>query len=411
MNVLHIVGGELTGGAARGAYWLHQALLALGVDSRVLTTSEETYGDGAVISVTASKKGKLLHLLRRQVDYAFQYLYPSRKRLIFSTGMIGYDFTRTDGYKQADIVHLHWICQGMVNVRHLGKISKPVVWTMRDMWPMTGGCHVAEALDCRKYKTGCGECPQLQSRHKHDLSHYVLKRKRKYIPAMVRMVGISRWLSGCARESELFKDFDVRTIHNNINTKDFFPVEKAEARKALGLPADRPIVLAGSINFIDFYKGFEDYLKAVRGLDPDVLLLFFGKLDPAVVESLEHDYVNLGFLHDIESLRLAYSAADVFVAPSHMDAFGKTLAESMACGTPVVCYDATGPKDIVDHRENGYRASAFDPEDLARGIKWVLYEADQKMLSERARNKAQTCFDSKVIARKYIALYESMLGD
>jgi len=410
MKILHVVAGEMTGGAARGAYWLHKGLLELGADSRVLTTSRETYGDNTVISLAADKKGEVLDLVRRQIDYSFQHLYRNRQRAIFSTGMTGFDFTRTDAYKQADIVHLHWIGWAMVNIRHLARIRKPLVWTMRDMWPMTGGCHLAEALNCDFYKTGCGKCPQLASRREYDLSRYVLKRKKKYLPGKTKIVGISRWLSECARQSELYKDFDVRTIHNNINTQDFFPVEKSAARQALGLPVDRPIVLAGSFDF-EFYKGFADYLQAAKRLHSDVLLLLFGKLDAAPLESLEHDCVRLGFLYDTVSLRLAYSAADVFVAPTHMDAFGKTLAEAMACGTPVVCFDATGPRDIVDHKENGYRARAFEPEDLACGIKWVLYEADKKLLSEGARQKAKSCFDSKTIARKYIELYKSILGD
>ena len=120
--------------------------------------------------------------------------------------------------------------------------------------------------------------------------------------------------------------------------------------------------------------------------------------------------MNFGFLHDCVSLRLLYSAADVFVAPSLMDAFGKTLAESMACGTPVVCFNATGPKDIVDHQINGYKAIPFESSDLAKGIIWVLNSPDYTTLSQNAREKVLRCFDSKVVAEEYIKLYKSVLG-
>jgi glycosyltransferase involved in cell wall biosynthesis len=49
----------------------------------------------------------------------------------------------------------------------------------------------------------------------------------------------------------------------------------------------------------------------------------------------------------------------------------------MSCGTPAVCFDATGPKDIVDHKINGYLAKPFDPSDLAAGIDWVLSDENR----------------------------------
>ena len=99
----------------------------------------------------------------------------------------------------------------------------------------------------------------------------------------------------------------------------------------------------------------------------------------------------------------------MFVAPSLMDAFGKTLAEAMACGTPVVCFDATGPKDIVDHKINGYLAKPFESEDLADGIEWVLNASNYDELCLNAREKVVREFDSEVVAKKYIKLYEEIL--
>lgn len=405
---MHVIGGDLSGGAARGAYWLHQGLLEHGIDSRVFTSSKETYGDKTVTSIGADKKGKLASIIRQQADAGLQRLYRHRQQVIFSTGLFGYDFTRTEVYRQADIVHLHWICGGMVNMRHLAKVKKPMVWTMRDMWTMTGGCHYA--MECERYTAGCGRCRQLGSSRERDLSRLVYWRKKRYLPRDLKLVGISHWLSDCARQSSLFQDFDVRTIHNNVSTQEFFPIEKTAAKQMLGVPADRPVVLVGAQNMESFYKGFGAFSQAAKVLDSDVMLLFFGKLDQSTTESLKHDFISLGFLHDTVSLRLAYSAADVFVAPSRMDAFGKTLAESMACGTPVVCFDATGPKDIVDHKVNGYKAIPFEAEDLAKGIEWVLTEADAEILSNNARQKVVSNFDSKVIASQYVSLYQSMLN-
>jgi len=412
MKVLHIIAGNLSGGAARGAYWLHRGLVDSGVDSKIWTNSKTTFGDEKVISVNKTKKDKLSNFIRVQLDANMQIFYKNRKKVIFSTGFFGVDFTKSKEYQECDIVHLHWINGGFVNIKNLSKIDKPLVWTIRDMWPMTGGCHVASALNCKNFVNGCGNCKQLNSNFKYDLSRFIYYRKKKYLPKYIKIVGISNWLSEEAKKSELFKNFDVRTIHNNVNADDFYPIDKKIAKEILGIETNKKIILTGAQNLKDFYKGFDKFLEAIKLLDKDkYLLAFFGNLDNKIIDNLGFEYKNFGFLYDIVSLRLLYNASDVFVAPSLMDAFGKTLAESMSCGTPVVCFDATGPKDIVEHKITGYKAKPFDSKDLANGIKWVLNldENGYNKLCENARKKVLNEFDSKVVAKRYIELYREMI--
>ncbi len=410
MRVLHIVAGDLTGGAARGAYWLHTGLKKQGVESTIFTNSVTTLNDDNVITTSRTKLDKLVKVLREQIDTSIAYLYRKRNKIIFSSGMVGVNFTKTAAYRDADIIHLHWINGGFVNMKHLAKIDKPIVWTMRDMWPMTGGCHVAQSIGCEQFKTGCGSCKQLNSQGKNDLSRIVLKRKKKYLPKHLEVVGISQWLSGEAKKSDLFQKFNVSTISNNIDTDAFFPVDKKIAKEILGISTDKKIILTGSTSLADPWKGFGKYLEAVKKLDPDkYLLCFFGNIDKKIVEPLGFEYKAFGFLHDNVSLRLVYSCADVFIAPSLMDAFGKTLAESMACGTPVVCFDATGPKDIVTHQKDGYKASPFDSDDLAAGTEWVVDAENYSELCLHAREKVEEQFSNVVVAKQYIDMYETMI--
>ncbi|MBT5492198.1 glycosyltransferase, partial [bacterium] len=404
MKILHIVAGDLNGGAARGAYWLHSGLKELNIDSKIFTNSKITLGDNSVVTINNSKKRKAINIIRGQLDNLFPLFYRKRKKIIFSSSFFGVDFTKTNEYKEADIVHLHWINGSFVNIKHLGKIEKSIVWTMRDMWPMTGGCHYA--MECDKYKTGCGNCEQLNSHSSYDLSKFILNRKKKYLPKDMKIVGISHWLSDEAKKSELFKDYDVRTISNNIDSKEFFPVDKDIARKILGIKSSKKIILVGSTNLKDFYKGFDKYLEAIKQLDKEkYFLCFFGNVDKNVVSDLGFEYKSFGYLNDNISLRLVYSCANVFVAPSLMDAFGKTIAESMGCGTPVVCFDATGPKDIVTHKVDGYKAESFKSDDLSSGIEWILNNKNYEELCQKARNKVVGEFDSVVVAKKYIDLY------
>lgn len=407
MKVLHIVGGDLNRGAARGAYWLHLGLKEMGVASTIFTNSKTGVEDPDVIYTVHNNLSKAVNSLRKQIDRLPILFYRKRLNDVLSTGISGYNFTKTKAYREADIIHLHWIGAAFVNIKHLRKIKKPIIWTLRDMWPFTGGCHYA--MECRNYESGCGYCKQLNSSRKYDLSRFVLYRKKKHIPPHCKIIGISSWLSEIAKTSELLKNFDIRTISNNVNTNEFFPIPKVEARKVLGINTKKKIILTGSFNLKSRYKGFQDFLKALKHLDQsEYYLCLFGKLDNTILQDIPFEYKNFGFLNDQISLRLLYSCADVFAAPSKREAFGKTIAEAMACGTPTVCFDATGPRDIVTHKIDGYKAEPFNSLDLARGMEWVARQTNYQKLCEKARDKVINNFDARIIARQYLNLYHEI---
>ncbi len=408
MKILHIVAGNLNGGAAKGAYWLHSGLCEVGVQSKILVNAKSPK-DERIISVASTFKNKIFLKLYALLDSLIPQLY-KKKKALFSTGLFGFDFTKTAAYQEADIINLHWINGGFINIKHLSKIKKPLVWTIRDMWPFTGGCHLS--LGCERYKTSCGSCVQLNSKYRLDLSKWVLHRKRRYLPKQTKIVAISQWVAEQARESTLLKHFDIRTISNCIDMDVFFPVNKIVARKALAIQTKKKIILLGSINLEESYKGFEKYIQAIQYLDKHLYYLcFFGNISNInILERLGFEYHSFGFLQDFVSLRLLYSAADVFVAPSTMEPFGKTVIEAMACATPAVCFNATGTKDIITHQVDGYKAKPFVSEDIAKGIRWVLNNDYHNNLRSAARRKVVNLFDNKIIAAQYVDLYEQLLN-
>jgi glycosyltransferase involved in cell wall biosynthesis len=409
LSVLHVIAGDLRGGAARGAFWLHEGLISNRVSSHVFTNSKVDGRALDITSVNTGRTGRLRCVASSQADSVLKAPYRKRRNVTFSTGATGFDFTKTEIYERADIVHLHWINSGLVNVRHLASVSKPIVWTLRDMWPFTGGCHYA--FDCAGYEAACGNCPQLGSSIKYDLSRVIWKRKRRYFPNNIAVVGLSKWLSSEAKKSSLFKDNDVLTIPNCIDTEEFSPVDKLSARDALGIHTTKCVVLVGANNLEEFYKGFDKFRESLEFLEKSkYLLCFFGRFSGEGIADCGFEWRSLGYLSDTISLRLVYSCADVFVAPSIMEAFGKTIVESMSCGTPVVCFDATGPKDIVRHKIDGFKANPFEPAGLAEGIKWVNSYADAKELSLTVRTRATNEFDNRLVAKRYIQLYKKLLA-
>lgn len=410
LRIVHLVAGSLDGGASRGALWLHRALVGLGVDSTLLTDGPGLEGDPTVRPLLRSPIARLAHRVARRLDAAPVLMYPQRAGLIFSTGTQGLDWTRHEAVRRADVVHLHWV-NGLVTIESLSRVDKPLVWTLRDLWPLTGGCHVA--TDCLSYQQGCGACPQLGSRRTDDLSSRILRRKQQHYPARLVPVAMSAWLGEAAAASSVFRGRRVEVIANAIDTARFAPMPAAEARQRLGLAPQRRVVMFAAQYLADAHKGFDLFRSALASLAPEGLqLLVVGRAAPGDLQGWAMPIQALGFVTDDERLRLAYAAADVFVAPSRMESFGKSLAEAQACGTPVVCFDATGPRDIVDHRVTGWRARPFEAEDLAEGIRWVLSLPPDELerMRQRCRERATALFDSGVVARRYVSLYERTLG-
>ena len=408
MRVLHILGCDLNSGAGRGTYSLHSALNSLGINSKIYTNSIKTINDNQVCYTVITKRAMILRMIRKRLDKFITFFYHNKEDRIFSSGIFGIDLTKTLEYKKADIIHMHWINGGFINIKHLSKINKPIIWTMRDMWPMTGGCHYS--ISCDKYMHKCGKCPQLKRNCDSDLSRLVINRKNQYFPEGIKLVGISEWLSNIARKSYLFNNYDVRTISNNIDTQDFFKIQKKTAQNNLGIQTYKKIILCGAINLNNSFKGFEKFIEALKELDSrKYFLCFFGKQDESVLARLGFEYKNIGYLDNNTALRMAYNSADVFVAPSLIEAFGKTIAESMACGTPVVCFDTSGPKDIISHQIDGYLAEPFKSTDLARGVVWLLNTENYEKICSNARKKIISKFDSRIIAEKYIKLYKEVL--
>lgn len=408
IKVVHLVAGDLSGGAARGAYWLHKGLLKHGVHSCIITNHPETLGDPTVVSLSSSKLRKILSAIIRRLDSILLLIFPKREKRIFSTGFFGINYKRNKFFVEADIVHLHWI-NGLVTTRSLRSIDKPVVWSIRDMWPMTGGCHYA--LDCRKYETGCGGCPQLNSNVGWDITKPIARLKSRCFKN-IKVVGISEWITDQANKSFVFKGNRAININNNVDCSLFYPVNKNIARGEIGVYTNKKVILVGSTNIKDFYKGFDLFLDSLKFLKKDdFFICVFGKTDVSSLEATGFEFKALGYLSDDALMRLAYNSADVFVAPSVQEAFGKTLVESLACETPVVCFDATGPGGIIEHKVDGYKAVPFDPKDLAMGVDWVLNKSDYKSLSCASGKSASIKFDSEVIAKKYIDLYYDLMPE
>ncbi|WP_075520317.1 glycosyltransferase [Candidatus Pelagibacter communis] len=399
LKIIHLVGGNKNSGAFKGADLLNKDLKRNYIDSNILYEEEESF--------TKKIKAKF----RQTFEKFPKILYPKRISASFSSSIIGHNFFNNQKYKNSDIVHLHWINNGFFNISSIPKIKKPVVWTIRDMWPFTGGCHYT--LGCNKFTSNCQSCPQLKSNFKYDLSTFNQNRKLKYFNKNISFVVNSNWMRKMAEKSTVLRNFEILTFYPSFDIDNFFE-DKSENNETINLNPNKKIILYGAQNIEAEYKGFKYFLDSIDYLDKSKFqIVFFGNFwKQEKIKNKRIEYTNLGFINDIKIQRKLYSIADVFVATSLQEGFPKTVAESLLCNTPVVYFKDTAIEDICESKIiGGYGANYKDSKDIAKGINWVLEnEQFSKNIAIEAEKKIKKNFNSKKLIQKYINLYQEILN-
>ncbi len=413
MRVLIVNTSDRSGGAAVAANRLMMALNNHGVKVKMLV--RDKISDS--LTIVALPKSPLLHwnfLWERFIIYC--RLHFSRKHLFeIDLANTGSDITRLPEFQEADVIHLHWINQGMLSLGTIRKIlrsGKPVVWTMHDIWPATGLCHVT--LGCRYFTSVCHQCRLLPGGGSdNDLSTSVWRKKERMLDGeSIFFVACSRWLAGEAKASGLLKGQKITSIPNPIDTHVYKPGDRMEARRRLGLKEDRQYILFASQRATNENKGMDYLIEACRQLHdlPQVTVLILGGHAEEVAPQLSLDAVPLGYVNDERRIVEIYQAADVFVLPSLSENLPNTIMEAMACGLPCVGFRVGGIPEEIDHKRNGYVAEYRNACDLANGIRWVLTSAKSDELSRDCVRKVTQNYSQQSVALRYIDVYEQAMA-
>ena len=418
MRVLIVNTSERTGGAAVAANRLMKALNNNGVKAKMLVRDKESNS----LTVVGLPKSPMLHwhfLWERFV--IFCRLHFSRKHLFaIDIANTGSDITSLREFQEADVIHLHWINQGMLSLNGICKIlrsGKPVVWTMHDIWPATAICHLT--LGCHNFDNRCANCKYLPGGGSHnDLASQTWQKKQQMLAnGHIHYVACSRWLESEAKSSALLKGQKITSIPNPIDTHIYKKGNKQEARQRLGLPLDKKQILFASQRVTNENKGMAYLIEACQELhkrdgafcvNTEVVIL--GGHAEEVVAQLPMKAHPLGYVNDEQRIVDVYNAADVFVLPSLSENLPNTIMEAMACGVPCVAFKVGGIPEEIDHLKNGYVAAYRDANDLAKGIVWVLQEADYASLSQQAVHKVTQCYSQQSVALKYIDVYQEAMS-
>lgn len=408
----------MTGGAAIAANRLLSALSNNGINAKMLVRDKTS--DNLRVTQLKGKLTKTRAFVWERWCI-FSKLHFSKKHLFeLDIANGGFDITSLPEFQEADIIHLHWINQGMLSLDNIHKIvqsGKPIVWTMHDFWPATAICHYPH--DCQAFTHNCCNCPYLPNGgSQHDLAAKIWAKKQAiWQNANISFVACSKWLADLARESALLNGKTVVNIPNPIDTKLFCPADKTAARKSLGLPLHKRLILFVSQRITDQRKGMDFFIEACQKLVADhpdassnTAVVILGAHAEDFAESLALPVHPLGYISDTKKIIDIYRAVDTFVLPSLEDNLPNTIMEAMACGVPCVGFNTGGIPEMIDHTVNGYVADYRNSDDLAHGIHWIINSSNYTELSQNALAKVRTNYSQAEISRQYLKIYKALLN-
>ena len=418
MKITLINKDDFGGGAAMACLRLFKALKANDLDVSMLV-QRKTVPDESVKSTVHNKFDKY----RSDFNFLYERLSFILKerdksvRFAFSQANAGSDIVDEDDIKNADLLHLHWINGGFLsldNINSLLKLNKPVVWTLHDMWPFTGGCHYSG--DSERFLNECGNCHFLKHPSPNDISHIGWSKKQAIYNSnpKITFIACSNWMRDMALKSSLLRGNEVITIANPIDVDIFSKQDKTLSRQRWGVPVDARVILFGAANINHTRKGIYYLIEAlhkIRETESDmnqvIQVVMFGKSKDFDFKRIPFPVISLPIINSESDIAEIYSLADVFVLPSLEDNLPNMAMEALSCSTPVVAFDTGGVKDMVDHCENGYLAEYTSSGDLAKGILYVLRDSGNLALNARA--KILENFSYPIIAEKHIQLYNRLL--
>ena len=392
-------------GAGYAAYRVHRGLQSMdGIASQLFTTARYHEEKPGVTVVN--------HPSGNNAQWAALQLLPKAGKTIFSLNqphLSSRDLLNM--VQNADVISLHWYARYLSaeNIATLTWSGKPVVMTIRDMMPLTGGCHFFHG--CENWKHDCAHCPQINSQEREFPSQVLAAKRAKWNFENITLVALSANTRKILEEAPIFRNCRIEVIPNSIEIDVFRPHDRLTIRRKLGLPEDRPII--GYVpSFSSEVKGYRELLSAFDLLarrDPDLnpYVMLIGNQTPAT-DAIRFDKKSLGYIADNTRLAEAYSAADVIVVPSLEETFSNTTAEAISCGVPVVGFRTGAIPDLAIDGQTGYTSEVGDVDGLTNGLIQALRGPS---MSGTCRRHAEKVLPFHLQAQRYSALFQELAAE
>jgi len=423
MKILHISTYD-KGGAATACIRLHEGLLNAGIDSKVLVLNKTKENIPEVYEYFYNKKSFFYRLknkihqtlnkfnlynkffdISKYEQYKLQNIRPEGLIMI-SFPMSNFNITNNSYFKEADIIHLHWVANFLDYKTFFNKCQKPIIWTFHDQNPFLGLEHCPEKY-LNPNKQGI-PIPRQFSNYEIEIENKYKQIKYEIFKnKSLNIIALCNWIKNEINNSKMFPLANINLIPNGIDSKQFIILNKTFCRELLGLPLKKKIILfVADYNCI--LKGFNYLLNAIEKIkDENILVCSIGNDD--VVQYANKCYCELGKFNDYRLMNIAYSAADVFLIPSLIDNLPNTVIESLLSGTPVISFPIGGMIDMIKHKKNGYLTDELNTNSLSDSIKHFFNEGIEWNYDE-IRKDAIERYDISVQVKNIIQLYNSIIN-
>ena len=411
MKVIHLWRSDSPrsgGGGVVGMSRLHLGLRKAGIDSQILCARKTSNSPDVQVlqpSFGVVKTEKLI----KQIT--------SRLGLNDIHRLSSFNINQHEAYKEADIIHFHGTHSGFINYLALPTLTKdkPAVFTLRNMWAMTGHC--TYSYDCDRWQRGCGNCPypDINVPIERDATRIEWRLKEwVYSRSKLNIVTLSTWLTEQAHQSRLINRYPIHQIPNGIDTTIYQPLDREQCRAELNIPFGKKVLMFAAVNLRNTRKGGNLLLEVLRGLPEslkaETVLLLFGRAGETVAQATGMEVINLGYINDERRKVTCYSAADLFLFPTKAEALGNVGLESLACGTPVVSFKVGGVPDYVRPGSTGYLAELENAEDFAQGIVQLIEDDSLRhYMSQECRKLILQEYALELCAQRHIDLYRRLL--
>lgn len=405
------------GGAGRAAWRAHKALRQAGHVSRAMMLEPPPRDDEDVLALL----GDPIFKYRRLAQKALVRLV-TRQAFIFTDELLSpgldEDVLAAAVAFKPDAIIVHAISDFLApsDVLALQEATGAnVIWNLMDLAAHTGGCHFA--WTCRKYETGCSQCPAVRLPSAVDLAARAWRAKAATFPRIRGVVAVpSSSHATLVRRAQLFAGWRVEVVMYGIAPEEFPIIDTRENREILGINTTAPVLLFGTQEFLERRKGMPLLAEALRRLPqylpreaPKPYLLVAGKSAgfPSL-DSLGYDHRHLGFV-DSKTLARAYGAADLFVCPSIEDTGPMMINEAIMAGTPVVAFNIGVVPDLVLPGVTGEIAIQKDATSLAQSLAKVLSWDEKQRRSARSQCRAIAVekTSAQTLARRFAEIVES----
>lgn len=401
-KVVHINTTDVRGGAAKFVWNLHSAQRLQGLESNMVVGYKES--NSSEVETFPIKLNLKIHKYCMEKSLLDFSLYGSH-------GLI-----ENPLIVDSDIIHFHNLHGGYFNPFSLSGLSciKPSVWTLHDMYPITGHC--AFSFDCERWETRCGECPYPENycAINYDSTSDLIKYKKMiYDHSILNIVTPTKWMENKVNKS-ILKEHRVRTIYHGIDTKVYSASDKKAMREKYGIP-DNKIIIGTSANggaFGDPRKGGYYVKKCLESLDKRGIDYAFVNIGAESLTENNPKIINAGYIKEEAKMAELYSTLDIFLFPSLSESFGLVVVEALSCGVPVIAFNNGAIDEIVVHDYNGMLVEYKNEGKLIKAI--IELSSNELLRSKYANNsRISACekFDFDRMVKEYQQLYSNCIKE